>query len=228
MYTYIRRNNRQSEQNCCMSFLNEIISELFVYLIFFLLFLFLTSVVAIYFFTGFGVVFLLLPLVGIIYYFGWKKKAKPIDLKYIQSNCLAKANQTHIYFSDYEKAKDPDWEKFRMPLLMYSNHISQRYELELLDDVVFNLERVIRLGSFDVYQVPEEMLDDVRIARSEYLFQQIKLPESYIILLSPTVLTKTNIESAIQYIFQTIAKYEENFIEREDLYLVNFLQENIK
>ena len=73
-------------------------------------------------------------------------------------------------------------------------------------------------------KIPIELLHDIGVARTEYLFQQIKIPESYTIFLSKTKLTEQSIEHVIRSIFQTIAKFDDDKINSEDQYLTHLLK----
>jgi len=222
--TYIRKKaKKQSSENYCMEFLGEIFSELSLYFLVFLIILFLSSIVAVYIFTGFGLIFLLLPIAGVIYYDGFKKKAKPISGWRNQVNDISQAIETTEVIEHFHD----DFENIRIPLLKYCNVISQRFEIVLLEDVVLNLERLIKNNQFVLHDLPYQMIDDVNIARKEYSFSQIKIAESYAILLSASKLKKSDIELVIQYVFQTIAQYEENFIHQEDRYLATLLNNQI-
>ena len=115
-------------------------------------------------------------------------------------------------------------EQFRVPLIHYANLISERYKLVFLENIVVNLNRSLLNKTFDLNRVPEEMMLALGQARAEYLFQSIKIPESYMILLSGQMLTKTNIELAIHAVFQTIAMHDEDIIVSEDQALTTLLQ----
>lgn len=220
---YIRKNQptlQQDERCSCWESIKEFFAEIFIYAI---LGIVLASSVGIYIYGGAIAVVLLIPFMVIIYYYVFHRQKTKIQAHHLRHFDLKQTQQLQVFLKKLSTRPMLDLELLRIPLIQYSNVISERYALEHLDDVVVNLNRTIKDNSFDLTHIPMEMMDDIHSVRTEYLFQGIKLPESYMILLSPSPLTISKIELAIQYIFQTIAKYEDYSIEREDQYLATLL-----
>ena len=187
----------------------------------FILYLSMGTGVGLFFIFGFGVVFLVFPFFAVIYYIFYRKKTK-IKTNSLERIDLAQLTKLNSILKNLGHLQN--LEQLRVPLIHYANLISERYKLVFLENVVVNLNRSLLNKTFDLNRVPEEMMSALRQARAEYLFQSIKIPESYMILLSGQMLTKTNIELAILAIFQTIAMHDEDIIVSEDQALTTLLQ----
>ena len=119
----------------------DFIAELSIYFFFALFFGTSAGLVN---FGGILAFFVFIPFIAIIYYYGFHKEKTVIKTESLRAFDMKLIPLTSSFLSTLIHNPTTDLEKLRIPLLSYTNLICERYSLELLEDIVVNLNRVIK------------------------------------------------------------------------------------
>ncbi|MBU3845386.1 MAG: hypothetical protein H9855_00125 [Candidatus Acinetobacter avistercoris] len=163
--------------------------------------------------------FFLLLPFGALIYYYFLKK-KPKKIKIRNDkNWLLQAPQIQHYLFQLEN----DCEQLRAPLLIYCMYMTEYLSLDMLEDVSIRLSEYIFPQAFDLESVSSDTRELIRAAKSEYSFSLNKVAEVCYLLIMTQRLNKMMVEEMIQKLFQTFALYEQDFIKREDHHLRKLL-----